>query len=222
MQATARMASVVSSTLPARRRLIRDVRPNSQPMSLRICRSIRGSFGDAEQKQADKLLLLLNHELRSRGLPAFIDGAIDEAGLRNLPCGSVGASTLHALTQLAAASKLTWGLGNHVTERWIALPMCFEQPFSIRHGRLLFCIPIYQKFFSLPTILSEISALADPLGIPLDNGSLSDWHAARIADNETLCDSEPEGFKEDERSLWLELYLAATYCIEDSTPLLII
>ena len=33
MQATARMASVVSSTLPARRRLIRDVRPTSMHLS---------------------------------------------------------------------------------------------------------------------------------------------------------------------------------------------
>ena len=32
MQATARMASVVSSTLPARRRLIRDVRPTNSAM----------------------------------------------------------------------------------------------------------------------------------------------------------------------------------------------
>jgi hypothetical protein len=190
-------------------------------MSLSIYRSIRGSFGKTEQKQADNLLRLLNNELRSRGLPAFTDGAIDERGLRNLPCGNAGAVTFHALDQLAAASNLAWSLAKHRTERWIALPLSFEQPFSIRHGRFLLCIPIYQEFFSLPIILSEISALAEPLCIPLQNGLLSDEHAERIADCQSLCGSEPEGFKESERGLWLDLYRAATYCIEDSTPLIV-
>ncbi len=191
-------------------------------MSLRICRSIRDSFGLSEQKQTDNLLRLLNIELRSRGGPAFTDGPLEERGLRKLPCGSAGAVTFRALNELASASNLAWSLGRHRTERWIALPLCFEEPFSIKHGRLFFFIPIYQEFFSLPTILSEITALAQPLFIPLQNGLLSDDHAARIDDCQPLCDSEPKGFKEDERFLWLDLYRAATYCIEDSTPLVVV
>ncbi len=52
----------------------------SSLMSLRICRSIRASVGDSEQRQADNLLRLLNNELRSRGLPvAPVTAAHDPA-----------------------------------------------------------------------------------------------------------------------------------------------
>ena len=190
-------------------------------MSLEIVRSIRGAFGDSRRKQADKLLHSLNDVLRSRGLPEFKDSDPDESALRRLPCGSAGSGTFHALNQLAVNSNLAWSLSRHRTEYWIALPIRFDEPFSIQLGRLLLILPYYQEFQSLPVVHSEIIALAKCLAIPLQDGLLSDEHAARILDCESLTDSEPAGFMENERGLWLDLYQASRYCMEDGTPLVI-
>ena len=190
-------------------------------MSLGIHRSIQGSFGEAHQKAASRLLLLLNKELEHRGLPSFHDAPADERGLRRLACGMGGARTFQRLGQLATEANLPWSLSRHRTERWIALPIDFAEPFSIKYDRFMFFIPVHQEFFSLPAILSEIKALAAPLGIPLSNGTLSEEHAEKLADCQPLSDSERDGYLEAERGLWLDLYQGATWGMEESTPLVV-
>ena len=191
-------------------------------MSLGIFRTIRGSYGDKYQKQPDRIIRRLNEELKARGLPEFHDPDRDERRLRRLPCGNAGASTFGALEKLAADAGLSWTLGRLRGERMIAIPIDFAGTFSVDLGRVLFFIPAgMQDFASVRTIHDEVIAMAPLLAIPLANGVLSDVLIERIGDCNGVSDDEPPGLLENERGLWLDLYCATRYCLEDSTPLVI-
>lgn len=187
-------------------------------MSLGIFRSIRGSYVAEYRKQADELIRLLNEELEVRRLPGFSDPEPDERNLRPLPCGNAGASTFLALRKLAHEAQLSWTLGRLRGERQIALPIDFPETFSIGLSRLL---PFAQDFASVRTIRSEVIAIAPLLRIPLEHDVLSNALSERLADCNGVSDEEPPGLLENERALWLDLYWATRYCMEDSTPLVI-
>jgi hypothetical protein len=191
-------------------------------MSLGIFRSIRGSYG-SDHRRADRMIRLLNIELKTRNLPAYQDPEPSERGLRRLPCGNAGASTYSALSRIAGQAQLSWTLRDDALggERWIALPFEFAAPFSIRVGRVLFLLPQFQDFASLPTIHREVLALAPLLKIPLTAGVLDESLIERLADCEGVTDDEPRGLLENERGLWLDLYCATKFGMEDGTPLVV-
>jgi len=190
-------------------------------MSLGIFRTIRGSYAAGYRKEADKIIRLLNDELQSRRLPDFRDSDPDERMRRPLPCGNAGASTFAALQKLAQEAQLSWTLGGLRGARQIALPMDFAETFSIRLGRTLFFATVMQDFASVRTIRDEVIALAPLLKIHLEHGVLSDALSERLNDGKGVADDEPPGLLESERGLWLDLYYATRYCLEDSTPLVI-
>jgi hypothetical protein len=184
-------------------------------MSLGIFRSIRGPLN---RKYADKIIRRLNGELRARGLPEYCDPDPKEANLRRLPCGNAGASTFSALQKFAEGAQLSWTLDRLRGDAQIALPIDFEGSFSIKVG---WFIPAVQDFVSVRTIRKEVLALAPVLRIPLTNGEISGALAERIADCDGVSEDEPPGFLENERGLWLDLYFATKYCLEDCAPLVI-
>jgi len=190
-------------------------------MSLGIFRSIRGSYVPQYRREADKMILRLNAELKARGLPEYHDPDPGERGLRRLPCDHAGARTFSQLQKLAEEAGLSWTIGRLRSERWIALPLEFDGTFSVRLGRVLFFFPRVQLFTSVRTVYEELIALAPVLRIPFTDGSLGETTAERLANGLSLAEDEPAGFLEDERVLWLDLYYAARYCMEDSAPLVI-
>lgn len=190
-------------------------------MSLGIFRSIRGSFAPEYRREADKMIRQLNTELKARGLPEYQDPDPGERDLRPLPCGNAGASTFSRLQKLAEEARLPWTLGCLRGERQIALPFEFAGTFAVRLGRGLFFVPIVQEFVSVRTIHEEVIALALVLKIPLADGTLSDALGERLSDCLGVTDDEPAGWLENERGLWVDLYYATRYGMEDSTPLVI-
>jgi len=167
------------------------------------------------------MILRLNAELKARGLPEYHDPDPDERVLRRLPGDHAGATTFGQLHKLAEEAGLSWTLGRFRSEPRIALPLEFTGTFSVRLGRILFLFPRVQVFTSVRTVYEELIALAPVLRIPFADGSLGETTAEQLANGLGLAEDEPAGFLEDERVLWLDLYYAARYCMEDSAPLVI-
>jgi len=192
-------------------------------MSLGIFRSIRGSYVESYRRQADKIIRVLNAEFARRCIPPYIDPDPDEHNLRRLPCGNAGASTFIALEERAKRAGLPWTLGSLRGEREIALPIPFAGKFALSVGRTLLFFAQSQEFCAVQTVHDELLALAPLLHIPLAHGTLTDEIADRIADCEFLPDDDAEtaGALENERVLWLDLYFAARYSLEDKTPIVI-
>jgi hypothetical protein len=189
-------------------------------MSLRICANIRDSYGANEQGCADKLFRLLNIELRRHQLPEYPDPHNGEGTMRGLPVGTVGASALRRLAYVARTADLTFSPDDFGGERWIALPRRFPGKLSIMVGRWCF-FPVSQCFFSLHNILTELTALAPLLEIPIQNGSLEPSTIEKISNCDPLHECEPPGHFEVERGNWLDLYLAVQYGLENDVPLVI-
>jgi hypothetical protein len=190
-------------------------------MSLGIFRSIHRTYGPKDRRVADKLIRQLNVELMARGLPKYEDPDPGERNLRRLPCGNAGASTFRRLEEIAAEARLSWTLGRLRGERMIVLPIEFAGTLSVTFGRVLFFAPTIQDFASLHTVHQELIALAVALKIPLTDGTLSHALSERLCDCLGVNDHEPAGWLENERALWLDLYYATRYCMEDSRPVVI-
>jgi len=189
-------------------------------MSLGIFRSIRGSYVPKYRKKADRMIHCLNAELKVRGFSEYEDPEPDERKLRQLPCGNTSSATFLSLAKLAHDADLPWAFGNRQGERYIALPVEFTGVISVSVGRIPF-FRVVQEFFSIQTTRREIIALAPVLGVPLSDGELDNEVSNRIADGLGVKDDEAPGLLENERALWLDLYVAVGYCLEDSTPLVI-
>lgn len=189
-------------------------------MSLGIFRSIRGSYVSKYRGKADRVIRCLNVELKMRGYPEYEDPRQDERKWRQLPCGNTSVAAFLSLAKLAHEAGLPWAFGNCRGERYIALPMEFTGVISVNVGGVPFFKTV-QDFLSIQTIHREIIALAPVLGIPLLDGKLDDEVSNRIADCLGVKDGEAPGLLESERALWLDLYVAVGYCLEDFTPLVI-
>lgn len=166
------------------------------------------------------MIRCLNVELKMRGHPEYKDPQPDERKWRRLPCGDTSASAFLSLAKIAHDADLPWAFGNCRGERYIALPMEFAGVISVSVGRVPFFRTV-QDFLSIQTIHREVVALAPVLGIPLLNGKLDNEVSSRIADCLGVKDDEAPGLLESERALWLDLYVAVGYCMEDFTPLVI-
>ncbi|HSI13792.1 MAG TPA: hypothetical protein VK961_17235 [Chthoniobacter sp.] len=192
-------------------------------MSLGIFRSIRGSYVESYRKAAEKIIQALNKEFARRGIPPYFDPNPDEDTLRRLPCGNAGASTFGDLESRARQAGLPWTLGTVRGERQIALPIPFAGKFSLPVGRTLLVFVETQEFCAVRTVYDELLALAPLLQIPLVNGAVTEETADRLADCELLPGDEEEtaAALENERGLWLDLYFATRYSLEDHTPVVI-
>lgn len=192
-------------------------------MSLGIFRSIRGSYGKSYRRMPDKMIHALNEELAKRGLPPYVDPDPDERGLRRLPCGNAGASIFIDLEKRAQQGGLPWTLGRLRGDREIALPISFSGTWTLSLGRSLLIFKETLEVCAVQTVHDELLALAPRLQIPLTDGALSEEIADCIDDCNPLPgeDAAAAGELENVRTLWLDLYFAAKYGLEDKTPIVI-
>ncbi len=188
-------------------------------MSIGIFRSIRGSF--MERSEAERIIRALNAHLRNRGLPEYRDPEPGEKGLRMLPCGNAGGRTFCSLDELAGNAGVPWTLGNLKGSVAAALPIEFSGKLSVRIGRVMLLFPQVQEFISVRTVRDELLGLARALKIPLEKGVLSESLATRLSDCLGVSDDELPDTFENERALWVDLYYAAAYGLEDSTPIVL-
>ena len=188
-------------------------------MSLGIFRSIRGSYVERSRHLADLIIRRLNEHLAGIGLPPYTDPDPNERGLRVLPCGGgASASTFQRLETLAASAGLAWTLGSLKGHRQIALPSHLEGVISVNTGHFWFRTPKLQEFCSVEQVSREAVALAPALHVELSHGRLSDDLIRKIANEVPFFAGDEEQVL---RGLWLDLCLAAQYCLEDARPLVV-
>lgn len=103
--------------------------------------------------------------------------------------------------------------------RVVFLPQDFRNPFETGYNEEIFGDLLEVWAGSAQRLLNELTELAPHLGIPLENGVLSDEIASKINEFELLTEEDDGELAEDERTAWLALYEGARLAIENNIAL---
>jgi hypothetical protein len=103
--------------------------------------------------------------------------------------------------------------------RAVFLPLNFSEPFNTGYKEEIFGELMEVWAGSAQRLLSELAELAPHLGIPLENGVLSDEVAAKINEFELLTENDDGDLAEDERTACLALYEGARLAVENKVAL---
>lgn len=175
--------------------------------------TVRASYAQGYEREADQLLDALRQALHKRGLPDYIDPTPPP----NVYNGSLfGRSALdhHSASVLCKLNDFATnhGIGGQFSlrgDRAIHLPFDFPDKLPVRYGKGLSFFKKVQDFGSLPQLVVALRQLAPHLGIPLENGEVQDDVVQKINDFAPLYESDSCELAEDERTAWLVMYEGA-------------
>ncbi len=189
-------------------------------MSVGAFIGIRPSFLD--QARASAFLGAINRALRAEGLgeyhePPAVEPLPGGPRLGRSQLDQHGAGVLMALGARAAEEE---GQGEHMAllesnpYRTAFLPLAFSSPLETDYAESIAGTSTAIEVGSAPRLRQELIALAPALGIPLEDGSLSDETARRINAGESLSEDDIPSAFDDERAAWLMLYEGAGVALE--------
>jgi len=195
-------------------------------MSVGLFMGIVPSYVEESEDSGRKLIEAINSRLKKLNLPLYSesdevpDVYIDDSfGRSELDHHS--ASCFMQLADLAEENDLRKRHLAILTNpyRVVFLPQDFSEPFETDYKEEIFDEPIEVWAGSAPKLLEELVELASHLGIPLENGILSDEVATKINEFELLSENDDGELAEDERTAWLAIYEGARLAVENKIAL---
>jgi hypothetical protein len=195
-------------------------------MSVGCFLGIRASYIAEAQKAASAYLDAINAALSTIGLPFYTDPAHPTNVYRG---GLFGRSALdhHSarclaeLAELAVARGPAPHLGLLATNpyRVAFIPLDFGQPLLTMYAENIASEEVRIWVGSAPRLVTDLTATARPLGIPLEGGRLADVVAGKINDFAPLYEGDDCSLAEDERTAWLVLYEGARMAVQHGVAL---
>lgn len=195
-------------------------------MSVGLFMGIVPSYTEEAEVSARELIAAINSRLQEQNLPLFSepdeppDVYVDDVfGRSELDHHS--ASCFIELADLAEQHK---SARQHLAilanpYRAVFLPQNFGEPFETGYREEIFGDLLEVWAGSAPKLLDELTELAPHLGIPLNNGVLTDDIAIKINEFELLTEDDDGELSEDERTAWLALYEGARLAVENKVAL---
>jgi hypothetical protein len=187
---------------------------------------IRASYIDDAQGVASVYLDAINAALGAIGLPRYTDPANPPDVYSG---GLFGRSALdhHSARCLAelAASAVARGLAPHLgllatnPYRVAFVPLDFGQPLLTGHAETIAGEQVQLWVGSAPRLVTELTAVAAMLGIPLEGGRLADAVARKINEFAPPYEGDDCSLAEDERTAWLVLYEGARLAMQHGVAL---
>ena len=101
----------------------------------------------------------------------------------------------------------------------VFVPDEFEEPVLTDHAEHLFGKAVRIWVGSAPRLLKELADLAPAVGVPLEDGRLSDEVASKINDFAPLYSGDDCAMADDQRTAWLALFEGTRLAIEHQVPL---
>lgn len=195
-------------------------------MSVGLFMGIVPSYTEEAENSARQLVAVINSRLQEQNLPPYsepdepLDVYVDDVfGRSELDHHS--ASCFVELANLAEQHNSTRQHLVILTNpyRAVFLPQDFGKPFETGYKEEILGDLLEVWVGSAQRLLSELAELASHLGIPLENGILSDEVAAKINEFELLTEDDDGELAEDERTAWLALYEGARLAVENKIAL---
>lgn len=195
-------------------------------MSVGLFMGIIPSYVEDAEDSARELIAAINSRLQEQNLPLYSDSEEPpDVYVDNL----FGRSELDhhsasSFTQLADLAEEYDSARQHLAilvnpYRVVFLPQDFSEPFETGYEEEIFGELMEVWTGSAPKLLKELTELALHLGIPLEDGVLSDEVAAKINEFELLSEDDDGELAEDGRTAWLALYEGARLAIENKVAL---
>jgi hypothetical protein len=193
-------------------------------MSIAFFLGVERSYPPEFAEEAQNFVAAINVSLKSRGLPSFEDSVpvLDALGLGRSRVDHFGAGGLCAFASFAAKHECGSQFGV-AGPRDVYLPIDFQPLLKVPFGKFLW---FSRNAFvgSATRLLDSVVMLADPLGIPLEDGDLSDETAVRINKSEPLGHgdkNEDITLLEDLRPAWLLYHEGARLSIAHQCALVL-
>ena len=187
---------------------------------------IVASYVEEAEDSARELIAAINTRLQEQNLPLYSEPdelpdvyVNDVFGRSELDHHSAG-----CFVQLANLAEEHNSARQHLAilanpYRVVFLPQVFDEPFETGYKEQIFGDLLEVWAGSAPRLLAELTELAPHLGIPLENGVLTDDVAAKINEFELLTEDDDGELSEDERTAWLALYEGARLAVENKVAL---
>jgi hypothetical protein len=195
-------------------------------MSVGCFIGIRSSYIEDAQDAAVAYVAAINRALHLNGLPGYTDppeapkvyvgGLFGRSALDHHSAGC-----LVELAELAMRQRRVPHLGLLATNpyRVAFLPLSFDQPLLTEYQESIAGEQVSIFVGSAPALFSELTTVASSLGIPLQDGRLSDAVARKINDFAPLHDGDDCSLAEDERTAWMLLYEGARLAVQSGVAL---
>jgi hypothetical protein len=195
-------------------------------MSTGLFMGVRQSYIEEAQPLARKFIQAMNRALAKNGIPVYVEPYTPP----NVYNGNLfGRSELdnHTSRVLAEVAGIAASLSPspHLAlirdnpYRVSFVPADFDSPFQTDYSEQISGTAIPIHVGSLPQLLAELKTLAQVLGIPLNEGELSDRDASAINAWRPLHDGDTAELIEDERTAWLLLYEGTRLAIHHNIAL---
>ena len=187
-------------------------------MSVGFFVGIANSYTDDAQNDANALIDAINRELAERELEPYEEANISaDAYYKH---NKLGRSSLdhHSAKMIARLGEMAAeqfdavdaGLLDVNPYRLVFVPRPLDEPLYTDHTETIWGSDVGIIAGSLDGLLDDLRRLAPQLGIPLDDGELTDEIAGRIDRAEPLVDGEDDwDLVENGRTAWLAVYEAA-------------
>ena len=184
------------------------------------------SYTEEAEDSARELIAAINSRLQEQNLPLYFepdespDVYVDDVfGRSELDHHS--ASRFVELAEIAEEHNPS---RHHLAilanpYRAVFLPQDFSEPFETGYEEEIFGDLLEVWAGSAAKLLEELTELAPHLGIPLENGILTDNVAVKINEFELLTEDDDGELSEDERTAWLALYEGARLAVENKVAL---
>lgn len=192
-------------------------------MSMGFFMGIRTSFSEAFTDEFAQLMGAVRSALEKKKIAVYNDPSVVPDVYEN---GLFGRSALdhHSASVLMSLNEIAQGknISKHLDlkgDRLIYLPMKFEEPFRVSYGKGFWPLKKIQDIGSLESLLNELCQLGEALGIPFEEGSLSDDKANLINEFKALHDNDVLDYAEDERTAWLVFYEGARLALKHNVAL---
>jgi hypothetical protein len=195
-------------------------------MSIGVFLTIGASYVERAKDVGQRYVAAIDRALRSRGLPGYADPPRAPDAYRRGRFGRSsldhhGAGTFVSLGEMAEEDEASPHLSLLAESpfRLAFVPTDFELPMPVEHSELIAGERPRLWLGSSPRLLEELYRMAPRLGIPLEDGSLSDELARRIDARELLTEGDDGALADDERTGWLLLVEGARLSIEHRVAL---
>ena len=194
-------------------------------MSVGFFLGIRSSYIDEAQDSAEAYIAAINKALRRRFLPAYeepaepyvyVDTMFGRSALDHDSARSIGALANRVTRQRRAPHFASLDYNCY---RVAFVPIDFPEPLDTEFSEKLFGDETFIQVGSSIALFREVLESAALLGVPLENGSLSDATAARISEYEPLFPGDVVDPNSDLRHTWLLLHEGVRFSVQHSIAL---
>lgn len=190
-------------------------------MSVGVFLSIHESYPDNYREYATSLLNAVNVVLSRLGHNPLIDsGKGPHVCEGRTSLDHIGGGSFRCVGELAGSERQHAHLLWVNPYRVVFAPASFDEPQATNHQECFGAQEIPVLLGSSPRLRDQLLSLAPEIGIPLENGVLTDEVAQKIDDMQPLHDGEDDwDLIENIRMGWLVMHEAALISIARQVPI---